>query len=252
MSIHVMNLVWKKSHNKRTAMLLLLAIADHAHDDGGGAFPSVETLARKTRQTERNVQLLLNTLEASKELKIRVGEGPHGCNLYQININLLESYSDWEVPDIGEEAESDTESSLHKISPPKTFRPENSREENAENFTGGAKNSAESARQISPEPSVNPHLTTNEPSGDGDFSEAGGFSKSGFQNEIKSLFFVHSEFDWSWMDALALEIPYSLLWFNTIHRLFDLGSSRHRNSFDPTGFTRMLRAAHARKEKARP
>lgn len=44
MSIHVMNLVWKKSRNKRTAMLLLLAIADHAHDDGTGTRVLMRTL----------------------------------------------------------------------------------------------------------------------------------------------------------------------------------------------------------------
>src|SRR5436190_812707 len=102
MSIQVMTLVWRKSRNKRTAMLLLLAIADHAHDDGKGAYPSVETLARKTRQTERNVQLLLNTLQASGELKVLEGEGPHGCNLYHVNIKLLESLADWETLDTGD------------------------------------------------------------------------------------------------------------------------------------------------------
>lgn len=137
MSIQIMTLVWKKSRNKRTAMLLLLAIADHAHDDGKGAYPSVETLARKTRQTERNVQLLLNTLESSHELTILEGAGPHGCNLYHVNIKFLESMPDWETLDADSDEDEPTKSSTHENSPRKDFTPENGRGNNAGNFRGG-------------------------------------------------------------------------------------------------------------------
>lgn len=89
MSIKVMNLVWERSANKGSALLLELAIADHAHDDGTGAWPSVETLARKTRLTPRNTQMLLRKLEASKEIETRLGEGPFGCNAYVISLKSL-------------------------------------------------------------------------------------------------------------------------------------------------------------------
>lgn len=162
-----MTLVWEKSRNKRTAMLLLLAIADHAHDDGKGAYPGVDSLARKTRQTTRNVQILLKTLEDSKELIIYEGQGPHGTNLYEINVQLLRSFSDWEETDADEEPRTSVQG--ENFSPPdnaQNFTGENSRTENAQNFTGGVKNSAEdvsktqenklenegAARKISPEP----------------------------------------------------------------------------------------------------
>ncbi len=72
--------------NKGSALLLLLAIADHAHDDGTGAWPSIKTLARKTRMSRRNVQLLVRHVEATGELKVLTGKGPHGCNAYAIQL----------------------------------------------------------------------------------------------------------------------------------------------------------------------
>ena len=71
MSIKVSTYVWEHSKQKGTALLLMLAIADHAHDDGGGAYPSVQTLAKKSRTTTRNVRLLLPKLEAAGELDIK-------------------------------------------------------------------------------------------------------------------------------------------------------------------------------------
>ncbi|WP_369916509.1 helix-turn-helix domain-containing protein [Xanthomonas sp. NCPPB 3005] len=58
-------------------MLLALAIADHAHDDGTHIFPSIAHLARKTRQSERSVQYQLRRMEASGWL-ILVNDGIGG------------------------------------------------------------------------------------------------------------------------------------------------------------------------------
>ncbi|MBB4126247.1 hypothetical protein GGR77_001537 [Xanthomonas translucens] len=58
-------------------LLLALAIADHAHDDGTHIFPGVERLARKTRQSERTVQYQLRKMEASGWL-ILVNDGKGG------------------------------------------------------------------------------------------------------------------------------------------------------------------------------
>lgn len=43
-------------------MLLALALADHAHDDGTHIFPSVASLAKKTRRSERAVQYQLRAM----------------------------------------------------------------------------------------------------------------------------------------------------------------------------------------------
>jgi hypothetical protein len=92
-SIKVSTYVWEYSEHKGTALLLMLAIADHAHDDGGGAYPSIATLARKARTSERNVKLLLPKLEGSGELEVRRSKGPRGTNLYRVKILHPITYS---------------------------------------------------------------------------------------------------------------------------------------------------------------
>ena len=37
-------------------LLALIVIADHAHDDGRGAFPSIDTIARLARLSVRGAQ----------------------------------------------------------------------------------------------------------------------------------------------------------------------------------------------------
>lgn len=162
MSIRVMTLVWAKSKNKRTALLLELAIADFAHDDGCGAFPSIHTLAKKTRQTDRNVQLLLDKLVESQEVSVSEGTSPYGTNEYAINVKLLESYADADAKtESDDESEQEAADESDVASGENFSPPENLCEMDARNFTGGVKNSAETAREISPNPSL---LTVNEPS----------------------------------------------------------------------------------------
>ena len=83
MSIAIQSAVWEHSSFSGTALLLLLAIADFA-DDEGRSFPSISTLARKIRSTPRNTQLTIRALKASGELEIETGQGPHGTNLYTV------------------------------------------------------------------------------------------------------------------------------------------------------------------------
>jgi hypothetical protein len=86
MSIAVMSYVWEHSTRKGTELLLLLAIADYANERGI-AFPSVATLARRIRMTDRNVQRALRKLRESGELRINMSAGPKGAHLYQVVIN---------------------------------------------------------------------------------------------------------------------------------------------------------------------
>jgi helix-turn-helix protein len=63
--------VWKDSRHGGSALLVLLAIADYAHEDGSGAFPSLKTLAKKTRLSVRQVRRVINeTLVPSGELTV--------------------------------------------------------------------------------------------------------------------------------------------------------------------------------------
>lgn len=71
-------------------MLLALSLADFANDDGGSIFPSVATLARKTRQSPRSVQYQLRRMERGGFL-IRLGKKPNtGTTQYRINLGFFE------------------------------------------------------------------------------------------------------------------------------------------------------------------
>lgn len=83
MSIRIMSHVWEHSAQSSGTLLVLLAIADFA-DDTGRAFPSVATLARKSRLSERQVQRVIAALVSAGELRVRTGEGPHGTHLFQV------------------------------------------------------------------------------------------------------------------------------------------------------------------------
>jgi len=89
MSVQTMAAVWKGSQHSGSALLMMLAIADFS-DDKGFAFPSVATLAEKTRMRPRNANYLLSELQRSGELSIRLGAGRSGTNLYRILLDRLE------------------------------------------------------------------------------------------------------------------------------------------------------------------
>jgi len=80
--------VWDGSNHSGSELLMLLAIADFADDDGR-AYPSIATLARKCRMSPRNVNHILPRLTASGELTIKVGNGPSGTNVYRVNLSHL-------------------------------------------------------------------------------------------------------------------------------------------------------------------
>lgn len=63
MSAELMGAVWKLdlSHSHQAVML---ALADHAHDDGTHCYPGVPYIAWKTGYSERNVTRILGDLEA--------------------------------------------------------------------------------------------------------------------------------------------------------------------------------------------
>ncbi len=84
-SIKLTSAVWKHSKQKSGALLVLLALADYANEDGI-AWPAVSTLARKARMSSRNVQRWLSTLQRDGELKVLRNQGRRGVNIYQISV----------------------------------------------------------------------------------------------------------------------------------------------------------------------
>jgi hypothetical protein len=87
MSIESTRRVWKDSTKGGTAKLLLLALADWA-DDWGYCHPSIEQMAVKCRQTERNIINLIAELEQAGELRRiargRGGRGKFSGSVYQV------------------------------------------------------------------------------------------------------------------------------------------------------------------------
>ena len=73
--------VWDNADVKGGDMLVLLALADWANDDGM-CFPAIPTIARRARMTGRNVQLCLRKLCNLGLVRIEDNAGPHGVNRY--------------------------------------------------------------------------------------------------------------------------------------------------------------------------
>jgi hypothetical protein len=88
MSLDALNAVWMHSEQKGSHLLVLLAVADNADDDGF-AFPSYDHIAAKTRLGKRTVQNIVRDLLTTDELQA-VSRGTWGrSNLYGVNIKTL-------------------------------------------------------------------------------------------------------------------------------------------------------------------
>jgi hypothetical protein len=118
MSIRIMSEVWQDADADGGKLLLLLALADHAGDDGW-CWPAVETLARMARLSRRHTQRLLRDLEA--EGQIQIEERDRTTSRYRV------------LADKGR----------HIVAP------------DAEVTPGGDARVAEGVTPVSPEPSVN-------------------------------------------------------------------------------------------------
>lgn len=88
MSLSVMNMVWENPPCGGSQLLVLLALADNADQDRRYAWPSVETLARKTNLSTRTVQRTLRELEGAKLVRtIRPGGrsgGEYKATVYEV------------------------------------------------------------------------------------------------------------------------------------------------------------------------
>lgn len=90
MSIKVMTEVWQESKTKGSQLLLLLAIADFANDKGE-AFPSIKTLAEKTRLSKRQTINNVKALEDAEELEVKRS---NKVNRYKVVVKRLHHEKD--------------------------------------------------------------------------------------------------------------------------------------------------------------
>lgn len=84
MSVKLMAQVWTLDLG-HSQQWLLLALADHAHDDGQ-THPGVRYLAWKTGYSERQVQRILHDLTNAKLLIERETATQHRATLYELNL----------------------------------------------------------------------------------------------------------------------------------------------------------------------
>jgi hypothetical protein len=79
MSIKVMTEVWDESPEKGAKLLVLLALADRANEDGV-CWPRMSKVAERARVTVRGLQKIMRELEESGQLKVYVGGFLEGAN----------------------------------------------------------------------------------------------------------------------------------------------------------------------------
>ena len=88
MSIRVIDHVWGNSKQQGSALLVLLAIADWARDDGHNAYPTIPMLAEKARLSHRSVQRIIANLEESGELVIQRSTGRGHAHVYSVPMDI--------------------------------------------------------------------------------------------------------------------------------------------------------------------
>ena len=93
MSVKVMSLVWDHYPRGTGELILALALADWANDQGSSIFPSVAQMSAKTRLSERAVQYLLAKMRGCGWLQqISAGGiigGRRRATTYRIPIELI-------------------------------------------------------------------------------------------------------------------------------------------------------------------
>jgi hypothetical protein len=86
-SVKVLARVWAHSNQSGGALLVMLALADFANDDGE-CWPSIPVLAEKARLTERGIQYLLPILEQAGEIRrIRSTGGRNRRSHYFVTVS---------------------------------------------------------------------------------------------------------------------------------------------------------------------
>lgn len=83
-----MNLVWERAPYRGNTLLTLLALADWSNDEGV-SWPSLETLADKSRQSIRSAQYAIEELSGDEMVMAIVNPGRGNRNEYLINTQKL-------------------------------------------------------------------------------------------------------------------------------------------------------------------
>lgn len=85
MSFHLVSWVLKHSEATLGGRLVMIVLAEFGHDDGTRCFPSVETIAERTRMSRRGVQEALRRLEEEGHIET-TGTTKYGTTVYRIRM----------------------------------------------------------------------------------------------------------------------------------------------------------------------
>lgn len=163
MSIKVMSKVWDSSQQKGSALLMLLALADFANEDGY-CWPSIGTLAHKSRMSERETQRIIKKLEQDCEIYVQRNAGRTKSSKYLILLDLsetaicqrLEHYLELSHTEAVKAAEEvTTRRKGVNLSPIKKVT---NRAKKVTDSTQKVTNPAEKVTPVSPDPSSEPSL----------------------------------------------------------------------------------------------
>jgi hypothetical protein len=110
MSIRVTSWVWENTRAEGAELLVLLALAEHAGNDGS-CYPSMRRIAERARLSLRGAQTAMRALEAKGAISTSRNTGPHGCNRYTVLMHATDS-----VPRAETAPSADTEPSAHAAS----------------------------------------------------------------------------------------------------------------------------------------
>jgi MarR-like DNA-binding transcriptional regulator SgrR of sgrS sRNA len=91
MSIHAMTLVWRCTDMSQSETLVALALADHANDQGI-CWPSLHTIAIKSRLSERQVRRVIQKLQ--DDGIVVYNEKPGRSHTYCLDLHWLRTRGD--------------------------------------------------------------------------------------------------------------------------------------------------------------
>lgn len=92
MSTHISSMVWGMNWGTAGRKLIALKLADHAHDDGEGIYPSLNRVAAETELSRRYITKVVNDWVNIGLLILvkRGGKGAASTNVYAFDLELMD------------------------------------------------------------------------------------------------------------------------------------------------------------------
>ena len=156
MALEVYKAVWASPLYKGGRLTVLLAMAEFASRDGGGVWPSLDTLADMTRQSTRQVRTHIAAMLGDGVIELVAEARRHKPREYRIVLDRLRGEADFRPNDLGRKPASALEGENAVGRKFSTHRAEVSDAEGGSRLPPNLKNPQENlrarAREAAPEP----------------------------------------------------------------------------------------------------